>query len=206
MTPVKTIIFIVLLFSLNCYISAQTNKATIKKINAIFSSYNSKTPGVAVAIVKDGKVVFKKGYGMANLSHKIPITTQTSFNLASVSKQFTAFIIYLMENEGMLSFEDNVRKYLPELPNYATPVRIKHLLAHTSGLKDHGALASIAGSYIYGDVSTNEQNIKLLARTKELNFTPGSAFGYSNSNYTLLAEIVHRITGKTFAEYAKEKI
>jgi CubicO group peptidase (beta-lactamase class C family) len=191
---------------LSNYALSQTNEEADRKIDSLFASYNSKTPGVAVAIVKDGKVIFKKGYGMANLNNNIPITAQTVFNIASVSKQFTAFTIYLLENEGRLSFEDNVRKYIPELPVYETPIKIKHLLGHTSGLRDHVALASIAGGYIGGDINTTEQNLKLLSRVKGLNFVPGSTFGYCNSNYTILAEIVHRITGKTFSDYTNEKI
>jgi CubicO group peptidase (beta-lactamase class C family) len=185
---------------------SQTNEEAAKKIDSTFASYNSKTPGVAVAIIKDGKIVFKKGYGMANLNYDLPITPQTVFNIASVSKQFTAFAIYLLENEGLLSFEDNVRKYIPELPIYEKPIKIKHLLAHTSGLRDYGALQSIAGGYIGGDINTTEQNLKLLSQQKDLNFEPGNTFGYSNSNYTLLAEIVHRITGKTFSAYTNERI
>lgn len=203
---------IIKLFPIAClftwcnYTIAQTNEIAARKIDSIFASYHSQTPGVAVAVVKNGKVVFKKGYGMANLNNNIPITPQTVFNIASVSKQFTAFTIYLLESEGRLSFEDSVRKYIPELPDYETPVKIKHLLGHTSGLRDHGALATIAGGYYLADMSTTEQNLKLLSRQKELNFIPGSAFGYCNSNYTLLAEVVHRITGKTFSEYTQEKI
>lgn len=206
MTNTLKLFILAFLLTLWSYTIAQPNRIAEKKIDSIFASYNAQTPGVAVAVVQNGKVVLQKGYGMADLNHNIPITPQTVFNIASVSKQFTAFAIYLLENEGRLSFEDNIRKYIPELPNYETPIKIKHLLAHTSGLRDHGALASIAGNYYLADISTTEQNLKLLANQKDLNFISGTAFGYCNSNYTLLAEIVHRITGKTFAEYAQEKI
>lgn len=206
MANIIKLFLIACLLTLSSNIIAQINKIADKKVDSIFASYNSQTPGVAVAIVKNGKVIFKKGYGMADLSHNIPITPQTVFNIASVSKQFTAFAIYLLENEGLLSFEDNVRKYIPELPDYETPIKIRHLLAHISGLRDHVALASIAGIYINGDIITTEQNLKLISGQKDLNFIPGSTFGYSNSNYTLLAEIVHRVTGKTFSEYTTEKI
>lgn len=184
---------------------AQTDKAAARKIDSIFASYHSKTPGVAVAVVKNGKVVFKKGYGSANLNYNVPITTQTLFDIASVSKQFTAFSIYLLQDEGKLSLEDEVRKYIPELPDYAKAIKIKHLLAHTSGLRDHGALASLAGYYIT-DISTTAQILKMLNKQTGLAFTPGTAFRYCNSSYVLLTEIVQRITRKTFAEYTKEKI
>ncbi len=191
---------------MHSYTTAQTNKIASKKIDSTFASYNSKTPGVVVAVVKDGKVIFKKGYGMANLEYDIPITPKTVFNIASVSKQFTAFAIYLLENDGLLSFEDDIRKYIPELPDYGTMIKVKHFLAHTSGLRDHVALASIAGGYYLADLSNTEQNLKLLSRQRSLNFIPGSTFGYCNSNYTLLAIIINRITGKKISEYTREKI
>jgi CubicO group peptidase (beta-lactamase class C family) len=206
MTKTIKLLSVTFLFPLCVNALAQTNQLAEKKIDSTFASYNSKTPGVAVVIVKDGKIVFKKGYGMANLDHDLPITTKTVFNIASVSKQFTAFAIYLLENEGLLSLDDDVRKYIPELPIYEKPIKIKHLLAHTSGLRDYGALQSIAGGYIGGDINTTQQNLKLLSKQKDLNFEPGNTFGYSNSNYTLLAEIVHRITGKTFSAYTNERI
>lgn len=204
-TIIKLLPVLCLLILCN-YSIAQTNKLAGRKIDSTFASYNSQTPGVAVAIVKNGKVIFKKGYGMANLNYNIPITTQTVFNIASVSKQFTAFTIYLLENESKLSFEDDIRKYVPELPVYEKQIKIKHLLAHTSGLRDYGALQSIAGGFVNADLVTTEQILKLLSKQKGLNFEPGSTFGYCNSNYTLLAEIVHRITGKSFSEYTTEKI
>lgn len=185
--------------------SAQTLETAAKSIDSLFAKYTSQTPGVAVAIVKDGKILFKKGYGMADLDHHIPITPQTVFNLASVSKQFTAFAVYLLENEGKISLEDDVRKHIPELPNYGTTIKIKHLLAHTSGLRDQWAMVTLAGSRL-DDVITTEQILKLLVRQKSLNFMPGTAFGYCNTNYTLLTEIIRRTSGKTFAEYTNEKI
>jgi CubicO group peptidase (beta-lactamase class C family) len=196
-------------FSVFCFLSkdsvSQTNATPGKKIDSLFASYNSQTPGVAVAVIKEGKVVFAKGYGMADLNNNIPVTTKTVFDIASVSKQFTAFTIYLLESEGKLSFEDPIKKYIPELPGYANAIKIKHLLAHTSGLRDHGALASIAGYYVT-DMVTTGQVLKMLNKQSGLLFTPGFAFAYCNSNYVLLTEVVQRITGKTFAEYTKEKI
>ncbi len=185
---------------------AQRSPFAERKIDSTFASYTSKTPGVAVAVVKDGRVVFARGYGMANLEHEIPITPQTVFNIASVSKQFTAFAIYLLESEGKISLEDDIHKYFPELPQYPKPIRIKHLLGHTSGLMDTGALLSIAGGYVNGDVNTTEQNLKLLSLQRDLNMETGSAFGYCNTNYFLLAEIVHRVSGMTFSDFTNQQI
>lgn len=176
-----------------------------RKLDSLFAPYTLQTPGAAVAIVKDGKVVFQKGYGMADLDHDIPITPQTVFNIASVSKQFTAFAIYLLASEGRISLEDDVRKYITELPDYRTVIKVKHLLGHTSGLRDQAAIGSLAGNRS-GDVSTTEQVLKLIAKQRNLNFTPGTAFGYCNTGYTLLAEIIHRVTGKSFAAYTEDKI
>ena len=205
MIKISKLLSLTFFLFLSNYALSQTNEEAGRKIDSLFASYNSQTPGAAIAIVKDGIIIFKKGYGMADLDHDIPITPQTVFNIASVSKQFTAFAIYLLEGEGKISFDDDVRKYIPELPDYGTTIKIKHLLAHTSGLRDQAALGALSGGRS-GDVVTTEQVLKLIARQKSLNYTPGTTFNYSNTGYTLLAEIVHRVTGKTLAEYTSENI
>lgn len=182
-----------------------TERAIDKQIDQLFSKYNATTPGVAVAVVKDGKTVFKKGYGAANLEYDIPVTTKTVFQIASVSKQFTAFAIYLLEKQGKLSLEDDIRKYVPEMPDYGKTVKIKHLLAHISGLKDQAGLLSLAG-WQTGDVTTTPHILRVIGRQKELNFEPGSKFLYSNTGYTLAAEIVKRISGQSFADFTKKNI
>jgi CubicO group peptidase (beta-lactamase class C family) len=181
------------------------DNAIDKQIDQLFSNYSSATPGVAVAVVKDGKIIFKKGYGAANLEYDIPITPKTVFQLASVSKQFTAFSIYLLERQGKIALEDDVRKYIPEIPDPGKTIKIKHLLAHTSGVKDQAALLSLAGAQSE-DVSTTAHVLRLISRQKELNFEPGTRFLYSNSGYTLLAEIVRRVSGQSFAEFTKKNI
>ncbi|WP_055395461.1 serine hydrolase domain-containing protein [Flagellimonas eckloniae] len=176
-----------------------------KAIDNLFSSYTTETPGVAVAIVKDTTIVFKKGYGQATLEYDIPITPKTIFHVASVSKQFTAFAIYLLEKKGKLSFEDDVRTYLPELPDYHKIIRIKHLLSHTSGLRDQWALLTLAG-WSLEDVITTEQILGLAYNQKGLNFESGTAFGYCNTGYTILAKIVEKISGQSFAVFTKQNI
>jgi len=188
-----------------CNTIAQTKDSNIdQQIDSIFAAYNT-TPGVAVAVVKDGSIVFKKGYGIANLEYDIPITPQTVFHIASVSKQFTAFSIYLLKQQGKISLEDDVRKYIPELPQYGKTIKIKHLLAHTSGLRDQWALLTLAG-WEMEDIITTEQILKLAAKQKQLNFEPGTRFGYSNTGYTLLAEIVSRVSGQSFTDFATANI
>ena len=176
-----------------------------KRMDSLFSHYNTHTPGVSIVVVKDGKTVFKKSYGSANLEHGIANTPQTVFQIASVSKQFTAFAIYLLAKEGRLALEDDVRKYIPELPPYGKTIRIRHLLAHTSGIRDLAATLTLAGWHIE-DVMTTEQILKVITRQKELNFEPGTAFGYSNTGYTLLAQIVERVTKQSFADYTSKNI
>lgn len=176
-----------------------------KRMDSLFAHYNTHTPGVSIVVVKDGKTVFKKSYGSANLEHGIANTPQTAFQIASVSKQFTAFAIYLLAKEGRLSVEDDVRKYIPELPPYGKIIRIRHLLAHTSGIRDLAATLTLAGWHIE-DVMTTEQILKVITRQKELNFEPGSAFGYSNTGYTLLAQIIERVTKQSFTDYTSQNI
>lgn len=184
----------------------QTNDNGIdKQIDNLFSGYNRTTPGAAVAVVKDGKIIYKKGFGTANLEYDLPVTPKTVFHVASVSKQFTAFSIYLLEKQGKISLEDDIRKYVSEVPDFGKPVKIKHLLAHTSGIRDQWSLLTLAG-WRMDDIITTEHILKIISRQKELNFEPGSRFSYSNSGFTLLAEVVTRVSGQTFAEYTKENI
>lgn len=194
----------ILLVTTNGFAQAQSIDIG-RKIDSLFSNYTISTPGVAIAVIKDGKIVFKKGYGLANLEYDIPITPQMVFHIASVSKQFTAFSIYLLEQQGKLSFEDDIIKYFPDLPSYGKPIKIKHLLAHTSGLRDQAALLALAGWQVE-DVGTTGQILKLAKKQKELNFETGTTFGYSNTGYTLLAEIVSQISKQSFSEFTKENI
>ncbi len=200
-------LLIILIGQLCVQTFAQTNQEVSpeKRIDALFSNYNSKTPGVAVAVVKDGKIIFKKGYGMANLEYDVSITPSTVFHIASVSKQFTTFSILLLEKEGKLSLDDDVRKYIPEVPDFGKTITLKHLATHTSGIKDQWALLTLAG-WRMDDVITTEQILKLISRQKSLNFEPGSKFKYSNSGFTLLAEVVARVSNQSFAEFTQKNI
>ena len=184
---------------------AQNNLKIEQKIDSLFSKYKSNTSGVAVGVVKNGILIYKKGYGIANLEYDIPISPKTIFNVGSVSKQFTTFSIYLLEKQGKISLDDDIRKHIPELPLYEKKITIKHLCSHTSGLKDQWALLTLAG-YRMDDIITTEQVMKIIVKQKELNFAPGSEFKYSNTGFTLLTEIVKRVSGKTFSEFAKENI
>lgn len=176
------------------------------RIDSIFAQYdNPHSPGCAVGVIRDGRFLFKRGYGMANLEHDIPLTTTNVFDLASTSKQFTAGAILLLAAEGKLSLDDDIRRFLPELPDHGRPVTIRHLIHHTSGIRDYLTLQYLAGKRD-DDFYTPEDVVKLLAKQRELNFVPGDEYLYSNSGYFLLSQIVRRASGKTLQEYAAEKI
>jgi CubicO group peptidase (beta-lactamase class C family) len=175
------------------------------KVDKIFANWDKPdSPGCALAIVKDGEIIYKRGYGMANLENSVPITPQSVFYIGSVSKQFVTMCIALLTQEGKLALDDNVRKYIPELPDYGTPITVRHLIHHTSGIRDYLTLEDIAG--IPFGFYHEEDVLELIIRQKELNFKPGDEYLYSNTGYFLLSVIIHRASGKTLRQYAEEKI
>lgn len=187
--------------------SAQTSPIRIDpvKIDAVFKEYKTTTPGCAVGVYQRGKVLYAKGYGMADLGLGIPIRPTTVMDIGSTSKQFAAASIVLLANEGKLSLADDIRKYLPEIPDYGHPITIDHMLRHTSGIRDYNGLLYLAG-YRFEDVTDDDDALQIIARQKALNFDPGTKWDYSNSGFFLLSVIVKRVTGKTLAEFAKERI
>ena len=187
-------------------LQAQTLPDTIQqKIDLVFKAYTIKTPGCAIAIIQNGIPVFQKGYGMANLEYDIPVTPNTIFHIASESKQFTAFCILLLEKQGKLSVEDDIRKYLDFVPDFGYKITIHHLILHTSGLRDQWQLLANAGWQL-DDVITQEHVIKLVSQQKALNFPPGDEFLYCNTGYTLLAEIIKKVSGLSLRQFADQNI
>lgn len=175
------------------------------RVDALFAQWDSKdSPGCALAIVQNGEVIYKRGYGMANLELGVPITSDSVFYIGSVSKQFVSASIALLALQNKLSLDDDIRKYIPEMADYGTPITIRNLIHHTSGERDYLTLLGIAGV----DFGTyHEQDVlDLICRQKELNFKPGEEHLYSNSGYFLLSIIVHRASGKTLREFAEENI
>src|SRR5918996_3960085 len=150
------------------------------QVDKIFSKWTSSTPGCAVGVGLDGKPVLAKAYGMADLEHAVRNTPETIFEAGSVSKQFTAAAVLLLARDGKLSLDDPVRKYIPELPDYGTPLTIRHMLTHTSGLRDWGSVASIAGWPRGTRVLTHTHVLDMLSRQRALNFVPGTHWSYSN--------------------------
>ncbi|HEU4434031.1 MAG TPA: serine hydrolase domain-containing protein [Pyrinomonadaceae bacterium] len=181
------------------------NDPQTEKVDALFAQWNKPdSPGCAVAIIKDGRVVYKRGYGSANLDYDIPISSKTVFNVGSVSKQFTAISVALLARQGKVSLDDDIRKYLPEIRQYSAPVTIRGLIYHTSGIREYSHLMQLAGMR-FEDAAADEI-YKIIARQKELNFDPGDEYLYSNSGYFLLARIVQRVSGKSLREFAQENI
>ena len=175
-------------------------------VDEVFSDFAKPgSPGCAVAVYRDGKIILEKGYGLANIEENVPITPQSVFDIGSTSKQFTASSILLLEKQGKLSVNDDVRKYIPELPDYGHKISILHLLNHTSGLRDYLTLMELAGINT-DSVTTDEDALQIIARQKALNFAPGSEFLYSNTGFFLLSVIVKRASGHTLREFATENI
>jgi CubicO group peptidase (beta-lactamase class C family) len=175
-------------------------------VDAVFAAFDRTTsPGCALGVIRDGRLIYARGYGMANLEHGVPITTTTVFDIGSTSKQFAAASIVLLSLDGRLSIDDDIRKHLPEIPAYRRPITIRHMLNHTSGLRDYLELMALTGVHFDG-VATAEDALAIIARQKDTNFLPGDEYLYSNSGFFLLSEIVKRVSGKTLRGFARERI
>ena len=164
-------------------------------------------PGCAVGVREEGKLTFSKGYGLASLEHRVPITPQTAFYAGSISKQFTAASVMHLVRQGKVALDAPVRQYVPELPAFkeGNPT-VRHLLHHVSGLRESYALLDLAGWRNGDDVSTEEDVMKLVRRMKALNFAPGSRYLYCNTGYILLARIVRNVSGQSLREFAAEHL
>lgn len=204
-------------FSLLCLIGAVSGPPVLAasppllrldgpRIDAVFKEYNDRaSPGCALGIYQGGKVVYARGYGMADLNQATPITPATLFDVGSISKQFAAASLVLLANEGKLALTDDLRKYLPEIPDYGTPITLDHLLHHTSGLRDYNDLLVYKGFHLE-DVTDDDDALGIIARQRGLQFKPGSRWRYSNTNYFLAALVVKRVTGQSLAVFAKERL
>jgi CubicO group peptidase (beta-lactamase class C family) len=176
-------------------------------VDAIFAEWKADTPGCAVGVSKDGKEVLARAYGSADLEHGVANAPDTIFEAGSVSKQFTAAAILLLAQAGKLKLDDPVRQYVPDVPDYGTPaITLRHLLHHTSGLRDWGTVTSAAGWPRGTRAHTHAHVLDIVSRQKSLNFPPGSEYLYCNTGYNLLAIVVERVSGKTFAQYTKDMI
>jgi CubicO group peptidase (beta-lactamase class C family) len=179
---------------------------TLARVDSIFSQFTRSTPGCTMGVSRHGRTVLAKAYGMSNLEYEVPLTTESIIEAGSVAKQFTAAAILLLAQQGKLSIDDQVRKHIPELPDYGAPLRIRHLINHTSGLRDWGTVAAVEGWPRGSRVHTHDHVLDIIARQRSLNFPPGSEYLYSNSGYNLLAIIVQRVSGQSFADFTRTAI
>ncbi len=187
--------------------SAQDQSARRERqVDSLFAEYAvGLSPGAAVAVVRDGRVLLTKGYGYANLEHRTPITPATVFDVASVSKQFTGLAVAMLVDQGRIKLTDDIRKYLPELADVGRVITIDHLVHHTSGLRDWPGTLRLAG-WQFDDVISFRQILTFAANQRTLNFVPGSEYTYSNTGFNLLAEMVSRVTGTSFRAWTNEQL
>ena len=176
------------------------------EVDRIFQKWSLATPGCAVGVGVGGRPILTKAYGLADLERAVPNKADTIFEAGSVSKQFTAMAILLLAREGKLSLDDQARKYVPELPDYGKSLTIRHMLTHTSGLRDWGSIEGIAGWPRTSREYTHAHVLDIVSRQKALNFDPGARWSYSNTGFNLAAVIVARVSGMSFAEFSRQRI
>lgn len=185
---------------------AEEGRPISPNFDEVFESYSGEgKPGVSVIILQDDRVVFDREYGFANISDDIPITDDTAFNIGSISKQFTVFAILLLERDGLLSMDDDIRQFIPELIGVDEPITLEQLARHTAGIKSPNFLALMSG-WRQADLRDHRQMLELVYRQRALEFVPGEDYKYSNAGTLLLAEVVSRISGKPFSRYMAEEV
>lgn len=175
-------------------------------LDAVFVRWSGDRPGCSLGIERAGAPPVTRSWGLAELEHRIPATPSTVYEAGSVSKQFTAAAILLLADDGRLSLDDDVRRWLPELPDYGRTITIRHMLNHTSGLRDWGSVVALEGWPRGSRAMEQSQVLEVVARQGALNFEPGSEWLYSNSGYNLAAIIVARISGQSFADFTRERL
>jgi CubicO group peptidase (beta-lactamase class C family) len=206
--PFRRLLAILLAVSIGnaCGRATSTERTADAQIDALFADWNTPdSAGCGVGVTRSGTMVFERGYGMANLERKVPITPATLFDPASIAKPFTALSVMLLAEQGKLSLDDEVWKHVPEWVNRQDRVTIRHLLAHTAGLRDAFLLIELAPPPAAG-VDINEQLLRILAGQRGLNFTPSTEFSYNNGGYNVLGSIVARVSGQSFRDFAAAHI
>lgn len=200
-------LIIALLPSVNSEPAVQKAQDTrVDSVDKLFAELNNtESPGIAILVVRDGKVLLRRCYGMANLEHEASITPETVFDIASVSKQFCGMAVSMLIEQGKIRLQDDIRKYIPELPDFGHTITIDHLVHHTSGIRDWPATLALAG-WSMDDVISFDQILTMTFNQQDLNFKPGHEYSYSNTGYNLLAELVKGVSGKTFRQWTDENI
>ena len=189
-------------------LQAQSPDSKQAQADKIFSAFTTHTPGCAVGVANHGNVVLKSGYGMADLERNVPVTADTVFESGSVAKQFTATALLLLAQQGKISLDDPLRKYLPEIPDYGAPLTIRHVMSHLSGLREWRLVAALSGIGEGSYVLNNQDLLRIASQQRELNFTPGTAYSYTNTGFNIATILIERAlaNGKTFQDFTREAI
>jgi CubicO group peptidase (beta-lactamase class C family) len=206
MPLLRTLPALALLLLVAPSLAGQTSAAERARIDAVFKAYDKPhVPGCALGVMQHGRLAYGRGYGWADLERNVPITTATLFDVGSTSKQFAAASISLLVQEHKLAYTDDIRKYIPEMPDYGAPITIDNLMRHTSGLRDYTGLLTLAG-HTLEEATTDSQALASIVRQRHLNFPTGSKYEYSNTGYFLLSVIIQRVTGTSLADFARARI
>jgi len=200
------ILFLTSTFFVN-FLHSSVEQTKFSRVDDIFAKFDrTNSPGCALAIIMDGKIVYRRCFGMASLDHEITIKPYTVFRIGSMSKQFTAASILILHKMGKLSLDDDIRRYIPEMPEYKWPITIRHLVHHTGGIREYEMLQDLAGELNDQGHHSNDDILELLTRQKGLNFKPGEKCQYANSGYTLLSIIIERVSGMSIGQFTKKNI
>src|SRR5690349_18881935 len=174
------------------------------RADSVFQTFDrTDSPGCALGVYQDGKILYARGYGMASLEHGVAMSPRSVLDVGSISKQFTAMSMLMLQKEGKLSLDDPIRKYIPELPAYADRITLRRALSQTSGLRDLYVMMGQTGRTFAGDTI---DALAVITRSAEPNYEPGARYLYTNTGWILAAQIVYRLTGKTLAQFADERI
>jgi CubicO group peptidase (beta-lactamase class C family) len=199
-------IFLLITFINLAPVKAQLSELQSQKIDSLFNLWTEANhPGGALGIMQNGEIIYSKAFGLSSLEYQIPNTTETIFNVGSVSKQFTAMGIVLLHEKGLLSVDDDIRKYLPDMPYFGHTITIRHMLHHTSGMRSLHSMLSLAG-WRGDDSRTNKDLYRFMLRQKELNFIPGNEFLYCNTGFMLMVNIIENVTKEKFPDWMKVNI
>src|SRR5258706_6639285 len=199
-----------LLFAVTVAVCVQGRpaKSKLTEVDRIFAAFNTHTPGCAVGVSDHGTVALRAGYGMADLERRVPVYADTVFESGSVAKQFTAMAILLLAQQGKISLDDPVRKYLPELPDYGASLTIRHVLSHVSGLREWRLIATFSGTPEGTYVLDNHDLLRIASKQRALNFDPGTHYSYTNTGFNISTILIERAlaNGQTFPAYTQEFI
>jgi len=201
----KHLFFLLIYFSL-ASVQAQLSEVQSQKIDSLFNLWTEANhPGGALGIMRNGEIIYSKAFGLASLEYQVPNTAETIFNVGSVSKQFTAMGIVLLQEKGLLSIDDDIRKHLPDMPDFGHTITIRHMLHHTSGMRSLHAMLGLAG-WRDDDSRTNEDLYRFMLNQKELNFIPGDEYLYCNTGYMLMVNIIENVTKEKFSQWMKVNV